>query len=411
MNLTLADGQTVTIQCGETAATITLTLATTPPPVPVPIPIPVQPPVIDPSTFPLVQAANLVKLGSFRLPQDPVNGTGFDYGGAAISFDPIRKALVIGGHDAFQQKVAEVTIPAVSLTTVPIATFLQPFTDLADGRTPLSVTSDPNGTRIGGTLVTPDGRIFVSYFAVYGSTRASHFIANADFAGPRNLLGPFAVGTVGPDFASAYMGLIPAVWQPLLGGSALVGNGCRSIISRTSYGPCVQAWTPPASAPVGSIPATPLVYYPGANPLAQWDATSPLFNGATHIEGVIFPENTRSVLFFGRQGTGTWCYGGTTGDGSGQCVDPEDSSKGTHAYPYRYQVWAYDALDLLAVKMGKVKPWAVQPYAVWPLALGGPVKQTDLRGAAYDPATGRIFLSKAFGDGDRPTIEVFTVSL
>ena len=48
-----------------------------------------------------------------------------------------------------------------------------------------------------------------------------------------------------------------------------------------------------------------------------------------------------------KQGTGTFCYGeGAT------CNDPTDSSKGNHAYPYQYQVWAYDANDLAAVKAG-----------------------------------------------------------
>ena len=31
----------------------------------------------------------------------------------------------------------------------------------------------------------------------------------------------------------------------------------------------------------------------------------------------------------------------------------------------RFQVWAYNANDLLAVKNGTLQPWQVQPYDVW----------------------------------------------
>jgi hypothetical protein len=76
----------------------------------------------------------------------------------------------------------------------------------------------------------------------------------------------------------------------------------------------------------------------------------------------LFPRGTRSVLFFGTQGTGTFCYGeGTadkslvgkpTSDGSTWCYDPDGSSKGTHAYPYVAEVWAYDVAELAAVHRG-----------------------------------------------------------
>ena len=51
------------------------------------------------------------------------------------------------------------------------------------------------------------------------------------------------------------------------------------------------------------------------------------------------------------------------------CYDPTTSDKGSHAYPYRYQVWAYDLNDFAAVKAGTKQPWEVVPYGVWPLSL------------------------------------------
>jgi len=86
--------------------------------------------------------------------------------------------------------------------------------------------------------------------------------------------------------------------------------------------------------------------------------------------------------------------------------------KGDHAYPYAYYVWAYDAHDLVAVKMGTKQPWDVVPYAVWTLELPyAPGKGHHIGGVAYDPASGRIFVSQQFADGDLPIVHVFTTDV
>src|SRR6185436_6611985 len=117
----------------------------------------------------------------------------------------------------------------------------------------------------------------------------------------------FQVGRLGAGYVSGYFGLVPAAWQTALGGPVLNGQCCLGIISRTSYGPALFAIDPTRLTASNPLPATPLVYYPQANPLAEWDSTNPYFNGTTEIRGVVFPEGTRSVLFFGRHGTGEFC--------------------------------------------------------------------------------------------------------
>jgi hypothetical protein len=123
------------------------------------------------------------------------------------------------------------------------------------------------------------------------------------------------------------------------------------------------------------------------------------------------------VLFFGTQGIGRFCYGeGTsdralafkpTPDGTIWCYDPADSSKGTHAYPYVPEVWAYDAAELAAVRAGRMRPWQVRPYAAWRLSL--PFDAPQIGGAAYDPAHGLIYLTHQYTDGAAPVIDVFSV--
>jgi hypothetical protein len=96
-----------------------------------------------------------------------------------------------------------------------------------------------------------------------------------------------------------------------------------------------------------------------------------------------------------------------TPDGTTWCYDPDESNKGTHAYPYVAQVWAYDAAALLTVRRGRRRPWQVKPYATWRLRL--PYGSPRVGGAAYDPAARRLYVSQQYGDGSEPVIHVFAV--
>src|SRR5205823_1672475 len=79
----------------------------------------------------LVQANHLVHLGSFRVPGGIHIGSamaGFEYGGTAIGFNPMRGSLYITGHD-WDQLTAEISIPAFDAT----AQLLQPLVDALEG--------------------------------------------------------------------------------------------------------------------------------------------------------------------------------------------------------------------------------------------------------------------------------------
>lgn len=345
---------------------------------------------------PLVQSSNLTYLGSFRLPAP--SGNGFMYGGTALGYNPANNSLFITGHP-HENLTAEVKIPAVGGT----ATLVQPLTDAFGGR----LSSIGTGSaRVGGSLVYKN-RLYMTGFLYYdgsGAQSNSHF-SRAGTSMSGGVTGPYRVGSMGAGFYSGYMGLVPAEWQSKFGGPALTGNCCLSIISRTSYGPAAFAFDPESS---GST-AQPLVYYTGDHQtLGTYGASgsNPKFNGTTRITGVVFPQGTSSVLFFGMTGVGSYCYGEAAA-----CNDPSNSSKGEHAYPYRAYVWAYNANDLAAVRAGSRQPYAVTPYATWELSqLGNVVSDFGVGGAAYDPATGRIYVAKKHGDGDNPLIYVYHVN-
>jgi hypothetical protein len=153
------------------------------------------------------------------------------------------------------------------------------------------------------------------------------------------------------------------------------------------------------------VPSSLVLGYPADHPtLGRWDNTTAAnlnYNMSTVVTGVVFPSGGKSVLFLGTQGTGVPCYGdgvATQPPGPGQCYDPVNGDKGTHAYPYRYWVWAYDASELVAVKNGQRNPWDIVPYAMWALDLPFAPGKNTVQGATYDPATQRIYVSASFAD-------------
>jgi hypothetical protein len=371
------------------------------------------------TSLPRVALNNLVYQGAFRVPQGLTDQSSFSYGGTAITFNPANNSLFMTGHDSYQRS-AEMSIPALvnnsSINNLNTATLLQLFADATDGKLNQINPSDPNWKKIGGHLVY-SGELYVTGYSYYdggGSQVLSHFVSGTNLSVSNDAQGPYQVGNWA-GIASGYMTTIPPEWRSLFGGPALTGNCCLSIISRTSLGPAASVFNPSDVGVKNPIPATPVVHYDINHPTLGTCDTSyaQYFNCVTQIRGLVFPGGTRSVLFFGRQGTGAWCYG-TGGSSGGDCYDPASIYKGGHAYPYVYQVWAYDANDLLSVKNGQKNPWDIRPYAVWKYNL--PFEKSsdlhDVGGAAYDPATQRIYISQMCADtGCNPIIHVFKVNV
>ena len=335
-----------------------------------------------------------------------------------------------------------------------------------------------NGQLIG------DSKIF--YDADY-CQELSHFTTSLDLSADK-FSGYYKLGGGLPKqgFTAGPMGTVPPGYQAQLGGEALTGQGNFPIMTDESVGPCAISFHPSGLTPSNissTVAANALVYYTVANPLpagtgslgasdAWGDPASDAYTSASdRINGVAFPENTRSVLFFGTHGTdgvdGYSCYGmGTTsltqaytdgcpgGVGSCDpakrtpynnfhyCYDPTvGGTEGTHDYPYVNYVWAYDVGDpsgnntkgnnvkslsttdpdrnnLTAVKLGYIKPWEVLPYAKWafPLPTGSCPNgyACNFEGAAFDPSSGLIYVAQENADAASgtyfPLIHVFAAN-
>jgi hypothetical protein len=351
----------------------------------------------------LIQAGDLVHQGSFTIPDmrdlpASADSQPCEYVRGAIAYNPAANSLFLVCHD-WTETVAELGIPALGS----VAAVRQQPRDPLDGQINTINPTDPNAKKIGGLFVLGN-RLLVSAYSFYdgaSTAQASHFLRSTDLT-VSDVQGPVRIGAaLAPGFTSGYMGAVPAEWQAALGGAMLTGNCCLNIISRTSSGPSVSVFSPGPATLANPTPAVMVLGYPLEHPtLGACEDENKLFNCASSVTGVVFPVGTRSVLFFGRLGVGHLCYKDTG--------DP--SCRGTSGYnttSYEPFVWAYDANDLVAVKQGRKSPWDVRPYAAW--ALPG-LSTAEIGGAAYDPATGRLFVTERFGDGTKPRIHIFTIA-
>jgi hypothetical protein len=383
------------------------------------------------SPLPRIQAGQLSYVGGFRLPPGTFgSANGFSYGRGPVAYDPATNTLFVGGHPYEPGKVAQVSIPVpvnnASAAQLPFAQVRQNFADITEGHWRELANGRP--ASVGGLLVV-DGTLYGTGYVFYDadlSQVVSHFshsttLAEPSFRGFSKLGGSPQAG-----YVSGWMTSLPDPWQTRLGAPALTGNCCLPIIGRTSLGPSAFAFDPSRIASGATVPATPLMYYSLAHPtLGGWSGSNAVYGGTTEVGGLAAIAGTRTVLYFGRNGTGPFCYGEGTGnrsltgqptpDGSVYCYDPTSTDKGQHAYPYTSQVWAYDLDDLVAVRHGSRRPWEVVPYATWPLVLPVDTGSNRLSSVAYDSARQLVYLVQAGADPDgynnRPLVQVLHVVL
>lgn len=394
---------------------------------------------------PLLYASNLTYQGAFRLPND--NGqypNGFDYGGRGMTYYAANNSLILGGTTVYGY-AAEISIPTPStagtVAALPRATLLQTWTDIFDGKRLTVDGSTGDGVHIGGLL--PSGaNLIANVYDYYDGSQTqtlSMFRSKLLFSTvPGNVLGPYRVGTplYQAGFVSGWMTPIPAAWQSALGGPALTGNCCLSVIQRSSYGPSVTVFDPADVGVTDPVPGTRVLGYIAGHTTIGNYPNGALYNGVVWVGGMAFPSGSSSLIFFGRNSqdiTGTYCYGESTQNpalhgtsipgypGEVYCYDPTIAAgdKGPHAWPYTFLAWAYDVNDLAAVKAGSKSYWEPVPYATWTFTL--PFNYTDtkkIQGVAYDPATQRIFMTAEGQDSStpgsgccRPLVHVFSLSL
>jgi hypothetical protein len=354
----------------------------------------------------------------------PANGErGFAFGGRAAAFNPYGDPSSSDGFDGSlfitgfprNEQVAEISIPAPELhdgstAGLPIATVLQPFSDVTGGRGESYVGSSERGGlddfRIGGLEVIDGGdgpRLHwtawqvgnVAYNDVAGHGSSSLDLQNPDPQGPWYLGNQVTYKTAG------YLFDVPRAFaDEHLGGNYLLsGFQDAAASSVTSWGPPFFAFSPPAAAePEARLQVVELVNYPyDQAQLAGYEKRT-LTPGADWVES---SDGRRAIVTVGTR----------AGPNSGDC-----DSGPNQGDPYTPQLMFYDPDDLARVAAGELTPSQVEPYRTWqPSSLLFPTCDWLLSSISFDETSGRLYVVQVKADRSQqehepvPAVHVFSV--
>ncbi|MCB0360772.1 MAG: VCBS repeat-containing protein, partial [Bdellovibrionales bacterium] len=225
----------------------------------------------------------------------------------------------------------------------------------------------------------------------------------------------------GTAHASGWISDIPSEWQAQLGGICLAGNSSGiPIISRTSVGPSAFVFDPyqivGSSSVPNPIPTTTLLDFSLEHPLSGDLSNSSGTNDVwTHL--------SRAVYGFIAPGTRTYVTLGYSGGHSSgvcyKCTQNNGNTCGGYCAPdandYYQYYWLWDVADLLKVKNGELNPYDVRPYEYgeFPTA----IQATEIGGGAFDPASGRLYLTIQRADDEQgpyanpPVVVVYRLSI
>lgn len=359
-----------------------------------------------------------------------------DRSGLALAYYATNDSLFmgVGKEGAAAVKVMEISTPDCGTTTVlgsmGRATQLQAANDLSDGNTGdlfgEGGSPDTSQYRNRGLLVS-GSHLFNTAYVYYdanGDQEVSHFTHSLTLNS--NSFG----GWVGvwdatkSRYVSGPMADVPDYAQAALGGSVVTtGAPNASIIGHLSVGFAAFAFTPAdliTAKPFTVVTAQPLMYFTAANPMvAGYDTdakilpANTIWNRATFIGGCFIPTGYRSLVCLGTHGaTGSYCYGEPTTEIELHetvkevgppvvywCYDlSSDASTGDHAFPYRYQWWAFDLNDFAAVKAGTTLHHAVDPYdwgeVTFPETPAESATIKTIGGIGYDVANKRFYIAQ-----------------
>jgi hypothetical protein len=264
-------------------------------------------------------------------------------------------------------------------------------------------------------MLVHNNRLIVSSTFYYDYIQtASHGVSsldltkNSDFKGFFNFTSLDSTLLAPPRALGGQMSTMPTDWQSYLGGVAITGNQSVPIMSTTSFGPSVTTFDPDDVGKKSSIPGKTLLYYNQENPLCgSWQCestTNNYFNGTSEIVGHAAIAGSRTLLFIGKHGVGTYWYGRAELGPNGLTA-PCPNGVGPYSNRYEYRAYAYDINDLKRVKEGKVKPWEVKPYAIIPLNEINQVNASvgyceNIKSATFDEKSRTLFVSHWMSRGE-----------
>jgi hypothetical protein len=438
---------------------------------------PPDPPIPPPMR--LAGPADLAYCGAFRLPERAAGAPdeeAWEWGGQAFAYRPVgdphgaadgHPGSLLGTGHAVYNYVSEVDIPppslSRSLSQLPVARTLQPFSDvragLFDGLTEIP--------RVGlETLPAQGAQASDKLYLAWGqhlqldeaTIVPSHAWCDLDLSRP-DTQGAWWIGDESPFATNGYLFAIPEAWARQRTGGRMLATGRFRDGGWSGMGPSLFAYGPwldgSPPAPGTHLSARPLLLYSNTRGADQADFRLEGYHHADEWEGgawLTTPDGRSAVLFAGTKGSGYCWYGWASPGGDGRpcveggvsgyttCYTPEGSAcpPGLAAHceegsSHSYRGWwssrfdalilFYDPEDLARVAGGSMAPHEPQPYATLdldehlflgpspePMSTGsGDQRRGRIGEMAYDRERGFLYVPEYLADGARPVIHVWSV--
>lgn len=368
----------------------------------------------QPQELPLLSIEDFHYVGAFRLPSGKCGESDLNFSQGPIAFNPDRQSLFIVGH-AHQQAIAEFAIP-VLVDSVVLAELnmagdpIQPFATILNRA---SGGNAEGNNRIGGMLYVPgpDGPELLVNAYEYDDAPGDNTVSMLVVRDAKNLAGSDVDGYFevqgGPGHTAGWMSPIPDPWRSVLGGDFLTGNSSGiPIISRTSVGPSAFVFNPldivgkeSVSTPVSTTVLLDFsLTHRLHDDLSNESRQNDLWNHLSRAVYGIIVQGTRTYATFGHSG------GNESGVGYKIVQDNGKRTGGYSSYAVKdnyHYYWLWDVNDFVRVRAGEIQPHDVRPYEYGIFRTPFAGSSHWLGGGAFDPATGRIFLTAQKADREQ----------
>ncbi len=410
-----------------------------------------------------IEPTDLVYKGAFRLP-DVAGDCDWTYSGHAMTYYPngdstnsdnYPGSLFATGNDAVCQHVSEISIPTPVISPtknradLPLATTLQPFSDIRAG-----LFGNHN------TLVLPrvgmeyqsaqgnqsTGKIHFSWGQHIQAFETSHGWCDTNLSA-LNTAGSWYFGSWTNYVTNDYLFAIPSDWADKEAPGYLLASGRSREGPWAGLGPALFAYAPWKD---GNPPATsstltrivPLLLYGTQQAGTPEIVTDPdrkvkKYSDADHwLAGAwLSAGENNAVVFIGTKAVGNSWYGFADGTvwpydcnqpGQPPCPEVPDfpyNDRGFWADGYSAQIMLYDADDLADVAVGNKKSWEPQPYAFFAIDdyLYDPFSNSKLESflirykrdliisSAYDRSSNLLYIMERQADGEKSVIHVWHI--
>lgn len=417
---------------------------------------------VNPLTLPLVTANTplFTYLGSFQGPKDVKTSDGsfdFSYSAGAMS---VANSTATSLGNLYASGLEQGDVPSLGLMQIPAPTGpngTYAGTELAS--TVFAPKQIPNsvGINVATGSLAYNNKLYVTGALGYNADSASRqskflFPMNTDMT---NQGAPCAANGDAGDINrmfSNYMGLVPAIWQPYLGGPAFIAGGPGgesglSIISEQCCGYGFSTFNPDSVVAGQPVAIREWINWPydtqgtgrsnhvsalwpaGVFTQPNWESTNPGNNYVSEYDRPIgcafIPDGSRSLIFI------HWhAYGPQSGAGTSPCSGGASGSYETplapDTSPYtRMQVVAFDLAQVINSRNNGGSITAVLPYAWWEFpnwqSIIGKSSECPLNGswqanawAAYDPVRRSNGMHRMYWNADfsssNGTVYVFDVA-